>query len=133
MKYHQTFFFVSIEKAVIQNMRTSELWRKKTVEDVGEFAVRFYISSPTVFQIRSEKKILQTLFERKTDKINLKRKNIACESTKLFVKIEKKKSESSRVINCDFFQRPLWRGGVPTTAKRKTFKASSSFSFSFPC
>lgn len=33
---------------------------EKTVEDVGEFAVRLYISSPTVFQIRSEKKILQT-------------------------------------------------------------------------
>lgn len=27
----------------------------KTVEDVGEFAFRFYIISPTVFQIRSEK------------------------------------------------------------------------------
>lgn len=29
--------------------------RKKTVEDVGEFAFRFDINSPTVFQIRSEK------------------------------------------------------------------------------
>jgi hypothetical protein len=39
----------------MRNMRTSAL-EEKTVEDVGEFAVRLDISSPTVFQIRSEKK-----------------------------------------------------------------------------
>lgn len=47
--------FVSIgERAVLRTCALA-LSSEKTVEDVGEFAFRIHINSPTVFLIRSEK------------------------------------------------------------------------------
>lgn len=74
-------------------MRTSTL-EEKTVEDVGEFAVRLYISSPTVFQIRSEKKNSPDAAQKA--KIHLKINSIVCEACEK--RKRKRKSDKLRYL-----------------------------------
>lgn len=54
---------------------------EKTVEDVGEFAVRLYISSPTVFQIRSKKEKFSRRRAKKNRENFLKKKKFIRENS----------------------------------------------------